>query len=144
MGYGVNEGFYENPLPMSYNFGEQDFTAANAFAIRKPKNARFAKIREIHVAVTTTFTQDTNPGYVRVGTTGDADKFAELNMGTAAATDGYGTHDNDAIEDAGEIIDLENDGDSGASLSQLEVAMVSPTGGTPAGAGIVTVVVEWF
>lgn len=137
---------YDNPLRVSYNMGIHDFGAGgDALALQRPVGRNFARVEEIHVAVTETFTADTTPGYVRIGTASDADKFAELAMGTAADTDGYGTNDDtDAIKAAGKEIDLDNDGDAGASLDQLEVAFVAPTGGTPAGQGYVTIVMSWW
>lgn len=137
---------YDNPLRVSYNMGIHDFGAGgDDLALQRPVGKNFARVEEIHVAVTETFTADTTPGYVRIGTASDADKFAELNMGTAADTDGYGTNDDtDAIKAAGKEIDLDNDGDAGASLDQLEVAFVAPTGGTPAGMGYVTIVMSWW
>lgn len=138
---------YDKPLTISYNFGSHDFGAgAGAHAVQRPKDAKFARIEEIHLGpITETFNQVTTPGYVRVGTASDADKFAELNCAAAAATDGYGTNDDqDAIKAAGLRIDLDRDGDSGASLDQLEVTFVAPTGGTPAGIAVVTVVISWY
>ena len=137
---------YDKPLTISYSFGEQDIAAAGAaFAIQRPAGVSSARVDEIHVSVTETFNAVTTQAYIRIGTASDADKFAELNMGTAAATDGYGTNDDaDAIKEAGKYIDLDRDGDSGAALDQLEVVTVANTGGTPAGIGFVTVTISWF
>jgi hypothetical protein len=138
---------YDNPLTISYNFGSHDFGAgAGAHAVQRPYGTTMCRIEEIHVGpITETFTADTTAAFVRVGTASDPDKFAELAMATAAATDGYGTNDdNDAIKAAGKFIDLNRDGDSGASLDQLEVTFVAPTGGTPAGIGVPTVVLAWY
>ena len=137
---------YDNPLTITYSLGLQDIAAgAFAGAIQKPKGVDSARIEEIHVLVTEVFNAVTTPAYIRIGTASDADKFAELNMGTAAATDGYGTNDDpDAIKAAGLFIDLNRDGDSGAALDQLEVVTVSNTGGTPTGIGYVTVTISWF
>ena len=138
--------FYDNALTVSYNMGAYDFgNASEALAIQRPYGKSWARIEEIHVAVTETFTATTTPAYVRIGTASDNDKFAELNMSTAADTDGWGTNDdNDAIKSAGLDIDLDRDGDSGASLDQLEVNFVAPTGGSPAGIGFVTIVISWW
>lgn len=134
------------PLTISYSFGLHDFAAGNlANAIQRPKGISHARIDELHVGVTEVFNAVTTPAFLRVGTATDADKFAELNMGTAAATDGYGTNDDpDAIKTAGEFIDLDRDGDSGALLDQLEVTTLQNTGGTPTGIGWVTIVVSWY
>ena len=77
---------YENPVRISYYFGAHDFGAgAGAFAIKPPKGKKRGRVVDIHLAPTETFTQTTTPGYVRVGTAADADKYAELNCGAAAA-----------------------------------------------------------
>jgi hypothetical protein len=138
---------YDQPITMSYNFGSHDFGAgAGAHAIRKPLGAKSARIEEIHLGpISEAFTATTTPGYVRIGTAGDADKFAQLDCGVAAISDGYGIdNDPDAVFEAGKYIDLARAGDAGVALNQLEVTFVAPTGGTPAGIGFVTVVVSWF
>lgn len=127
---------YDNPLvgPVTYNFGLHDFGAgAGAFAFKGPPGKR-GRIEDIGVAVTETFNAVTTPGYVRVGTGADPDAYAELNMGTAAATDFYNTQD-----DTDAIINNLLPADT-----QIEVAFVAPTGGTPAGIGYVHIVVTWF
>jgi len=125
---------YSNPLVITYNLGLHDFGAGgDALAIKAPNGYENGRIMDIGVAVTETFTATTLPGYIRIGTTGDADAYAELNMGTAADTDYYNTADDtDAIIDA----DVTN--------TQLEVALVAPTGGTPAGIGHVHITISWF
>ena len=138
---------YDNPLTIAYNVGGlHDFGAgALAFAVQRPANVSMARIEEIHVAVFETFTADTLAAYIQIGTAADADKFAQLEMGLAAITDGWGPNDDaDAIKAAGLMIDLNRDGDSDASLDQLEVNYTSPTGGTPAGTGYVTIVISWY
>jgi hypothetical protein len=138
---------YDAPKQQSYNFGSHDFGAgAGAHAIQRPVGMVSGRVAEIHVGpITEVFNAVTTPGYVRIGTAADADKFAELNMGAAAVSDGYGTNDDpDAVKDAGKFIDLNRDGDSGACLDQLEVTFVAPTGGTPTGIGVVAVMMEWW
>jgi len=137
---------YDNPLTISYNFGVEDFAdAAQALAIQRPNGKKFARIEDLHVAVTETFNAVTTSAFLRIGTASDADKFAELDMTTAADTDGYGTvDDTDAIKAAGKEIDMDNDGDSAAAIDQLEVATIANTGGTPAGQGYITIVVSWW
>lgn len=128
---------YDNPLTVSYNMGLHDFGAGgDALAIKPPPGRNRGRIEDIHVAVTETFNQVTTPAYIRVGTAGDADKYAELNMGAAADTDAYNLRNTGAQTS---VIDLDAD-----SISQVEVAYVAPTGGTPAGIGYVTIVISWF
>ncbi len=125
---------YSNGLTMTYNLGLHDFGAGgDALAIKAPAGYGNGRINDIGVAVTETFTADTTGAFVRLGTTGDADAYAELALGTAADTDYFNTQDDtDAIIDA----DVTN--------TQIEVALVAPTGGTPAGIGHVHVTITWF
>lgn len=125
---------YDNPLSVTYSFGPIDFGAGgDAAAIRAPAGFENGRIKHIGVAVTETFTADTTPGYVRIGTAADPDAYAELNMATAADTDYHCERDDtDAIINAS------------VDSTQLEVAFVAPTGGTPAGIGHVNIVIDWF
>jgi hypothetical protein len=125
---------YDNPLTITYSLGEHDFGAGgDALAIKAPAGFEHGRIRDIGVMVTETFNQVTTPGYVRMGTAADADAYAELNMAAAADTDYYNVRDDtDAIIDAN------------VTDTQIEVALVAPTGGTPAGKGHVNIVIDWF
>ena len=137
---------YDDPLTISYSFGLHDFAAGNlAVAIQRPKGVSSCRVDELHVAVTEVFNGVTTNAFLRIGTASDADKFAELDMGAAAATDGWGTNDDpDAVKAAGLFIDLDRDGDSSAALDQLEVTSLQNTGGTPTGIGWVTIVLSWY
>jgi hypothetical protein len=139
---------YDQPKKVtSHGFGAAHaFSAgAAAHAIRVPLGMNFARIEEVSVLATVTFNAVTTPAYVRVGTAADDNKFAELNLATVAATDSRGSKDDtDAVLPAGQFIDLTRGGDSGAALSQLEVAFIANTGGTPAGTGIPTITVSWW
>lgn len=125
---------YSNPLVITYNLGLHDFGAAgDDLAIKAPTGYEHGRILDIGVAVTETFTNTTTPAYIRIGTTTDPDAYAQMDMGTAADTNYYNTQDDtDAIIDA----DVTN--------TQLEVALVAPTGGTPAGIGHVHITIAWF
>ena len=125
---------YSNPLTITYVVGEHDFGAGgDALAIKAPAGYENGRIRDVGVMVTETFTATTTPGYVRLGTATDADAYAELNMGTAADTNYYNTQD-----DTDAIISAD------VTSTQIEVALVAPTGGTPAGKGYVHITVDWF
>lgn len=128
---------YDHPKTVSYCFGSHDFGAgAGAFALKPPRGCKRGNIVDVQVQVTETFNQVTTPGYVRLGTASDPDKYAELNMGAAAATDAYSLAD---TKKATNRIDMDAD-----SITQVEVVFVAPTGGTPAGIGVVNVVIDWF
>jgi hypothetical protein len=126
---------YDNPLTITYTWGLHDFGAgAAAYEFQGPAG-KSGRLRHVGITVTETFTADTTPGYVRVGTTADPDAYAQLELGTTAVDNGYFSEANDA--DA--IIEPDLPADT-----EVEVDFVSPTGGTPAGAGHVFVVVDWF
>lgn len=129
---------YDLPVRVSYSFPSHDFGAgAGAHAIKPPKGMSQGNVVDIQLfAISETFNQVTTPAYVRLGTSGDADKYAELNCGAAAATDAYNMDDGGTW---GDRIDLTAD-----SISQVEVVFVAPTGGTPAGISAVNVVIDWF
>lgn len=124
---------YEVPRTLvTYTYKEHDFGAgAGAFAIKGPPGKK-GHIEHIGMHVTETFTNVTTPGYIRLGTATDADFYAEVNCGTAADTD-YLSADAGAINHA----DIAPD-------AQVEVALIAPTGGTPAGIGIVQITVAWW
>lgn len=126
---------YSNPIVVTYKFASHDFGAgAGASSFKAPAGYTSGRILDVGLMdITETFTNTTTPGYVRVGTTSDADAYCQLNCGVAAATDTYNTqNDTDAIIDA----DVTN--------TQVEVAFIAPTGGTPAGIASAFVVVAWF
>jgi hypothetical protein len=125
---------YDNPIAISFAFPTHDFGAGAGAVSFKGPPGKTGRLIDIAVHVTETFNQVTTPGYVRVGTGANPDAYAELNMGAAANTDTWNTQDDpDAIIDSGLPAD-----------TQIEVAFVAPTGGTPAGIGNVTIATEWY
>lgn len=120
---------------VTYKFASHDFGGgAGATSFKAPRGFSNGRILDVGLMdITETFTNTTTPAYVRVGTAGDADAYAQLDCGVAAATDTYNTQDDtDAIIEP----DIGN--------SQIEVAFVAPTGGTPAGIASAYVVVGWY
>lgn len=126
---------YDNPRTLVFQFGQHDFGAgAGALSFKLPKGLR-GRIVDVGVMnITETFTQVTTPAYVNVGTSADADAYASLNMGAAAATNTWNT-----VDDTDAIINADIPADT-----QIEVTFVAPTGGTPAGIGTAFVVVNAF
>ena len=137
---------YDNPLVITYSWPEHDFGAgAGAHGIQSPAGLDSCRIIEIHVAVTETFTADTLAGFVRLGTAADPNRYAELQLDTTSLiTNGVGLRSdstalvNTAGYDAG-IIHMAQEG-----ITQIEVVFDSPTGGTPAGKGIVSIALGWW
>ncbi len=126
---------YSNPHVVTYKFASHDFGAgAGATSFKAPAGYTSGRILDVGLMdITETFTNTTTPGYVRVGTSGDADAYCQLDCGVAAATNTYNTQDDaDAIIEA----DIDN--------TQIEVAFIAPTCGTPACTAWGYVVVAWF
>lgn len=132
---------YDNSQQRTYSLGSVDSTSGGPFAIAVPPWAKSARIEGVAFgSVSVAFTADTTGAGVQIGTATDADKFGDFVFGVIAA--------GDAAEvgpvSAGNYIDLERDGDAGAALTQLEVVLVAPTGGTPAGTGDLDIVIGWY
>lgn len=123
---------YSNPAYLTFVLPAVDFGAGDsARAIKLPAGFSAGRLIDVGVAVTETFNAVTTPAFVRIGTASDADAYAQLQMDAAAATDFWNTQDDtDAIIDA-DIPDI----------TQLEVACIAPTGGTPAGIGSVHILI---
>ena len=126
---------YANPrYPVTYTFAGVDFGAGTkTFQLKPPPGVESGRLDLIHAAVTTTFNAVTTQGYVRVGITGDLDKYAEVPMGTTAAN----TSVANTRAQVGESRIRVEDG-------TVLLTCVAPTGGTPAGVGTVTVLIQWF
>lgn len=128
---------YENPnrekhiISHAHDFGAGGLTDSLIIG-PKGKRGRLVDIELFNI--TEAFTADTTPGYVRVGTSGDADAYAEMSCGTAAIKAAYraSQNDTDAIINA----DLPAD-------TAIYVDLVAPTGGMPAGIAGVAVVIDW-
>lgn len=133
--------YYDNPAVVSYSFGSVNFASGSTNALKPPPGMTRGKIVDIQVQVTTLFTAVTNPAFIRLGTPGVPAFYAELNLGVAAATDAYGIRNITAGYDAVVFrsIDIVQD-----NVAQVRVAFIAPTGGSPAGAGVVNIAVAWF
>jgi hypothetical protein len=134
---------YDNPLLLTYTYPALAFGGTSSSStIKPPRGKKQANIEEIHVGVTVLFTAVTTPAFIRLGYSGDHDYYAELNMGTAAASAGYGTSDITA-NPIFRKIDLANDPTPGV-LTGVLVNFVAATGGTPAGTGTVDITLGWY
>lgn len=128
---------YDNPTVVTYTFNPVDFGAGTyAGSIKAPAGFTSGRVIDIGVTeITETFASDTTTGKVLLGTTGDADAYALLDItdGTAA-TDTFNTQDDsDAIISA-TVTD-----------AQIELTTVQCVDGTSAaGIGSPFVVIAWF
>ncbi len=140
---------YDNPMRVSYNFGIHDFGAgSDALAIAVPTGYGRAAIELIAVSATEAFNSVTTEAFVRLGTAADNDRYAELAIGDLANTNAVAVSNKEALGDT----QLKDIGQGGKgivdiiteAISQIELNLVAPVGGTPAGQGYVTVVIGWY
>jgi len=124
---------YDNPTTITYSFGEFDFGNGSESLSVKGLSGKRGVLKDICVSASETFTADTTPAYVEVGTASDPDAFAKLSIATTADTNAI-----TASETSGAIIDSIIPVDT-----QVEVTFVAPTGGTPAGKGYVSITIDW-
>jgi hypothetical protein len=136
---------YSNPLRVTYSFGSIAFTAAIAHQLLPPPGRNWARVVDIHVRATVTFTNVTTGALVNLGTVASAARYATLNCAaTAAATSinlgsAGGTPYNEASVIFQKVIDLANDG-----TAFVQAQVVAPTGGSPAGTGYLDITLAWW
>lgn len=128
---------YANPQQrITYTYSGIDFGAGDKAASFQGPKGMAGKLKDIVLPnVTEVFNEVTTPGYVRIGTASDADHYAEANLASTGATDTFVATQDDT--DALIITDIPAD-------TQVEVAFIAPTGGTPTGIADVQIVVEWY
>lgn len=136
---------YDALYPVTYKFPAMNFvTGAGAYKLPIPRTARFARVMDLMVVATTTFTQTTTGAVVQIGDGVTAAAFASLPVGGLTAgnsitgqdiaagvwVSNYEAQANPAVGNAGVLHDL-------------VMTIVAPTGGTPAGVGDVYVIVGY-
>lgn len=133
MAHGI--GTYDNPFYVTYSVGEHDFGAGGESLSIKGPSGKKGRLKFICLSATEAFTADTTSAKVQIGTAADVDAYAQLDCATTADTDSIEASD----EDTGTITDPDIPADT-----QVEVTLVAPTGGTPAGKGFVNFVIGWY
>lgn len=147
---------YTNPIRVTYT--RTVGTSDAAWTVSPPPGTTQCRVADISASVTTTFTATTTESYIGVGVTGNETTLGKLAFGTtaAAAVLGFKTQKNyPAVTGTANptvpVLDLS--GTSNTITGTPKVAEVSGpilltyhanTGGTPAGAAIVDVTLEWF
>lgn len=129
---------YDNLCVMSYNLGLVDYGAGDVTRyIRIPRGATFGRILEVNHDVTETFTNTTTAGATKIGRSGSLAAYLSIPLGVTATGASYGLRDVAATVLATPWRKSSND------ISELIVTCLAPTGGTPAGIALVTVVIGW-
>lgn len=127
---------YSNPNRRTYHFANVDFGAGDTAQSFQGPKGKAGRLIAIHLSATETFNSVTTDANIQCGTAADPDAFALFVPGDVAATDAVST--DDGVTDADAIISADIPADT-----QVEMTFTAPTGGTPAGIGSVTVVVDW-
>ena len=129
---------YDNPQIQTYSFGLFDFgTAGDATAIAVPAGKTRCRVIDINVCATETFN---GTAKIEIGTAGDANRYAELNLLTLADTNGLSMNPATEAFDVGYggkgVVDITTE-----AITQLEVVF---TAATTTGIGATSIVIGWW
>jgi len=131
---------YDNPRVQIYSLGSYNLggTGSDAFAIPVPDGMSRCRIDDINAMCTETFTD--GAAKVEIGTAGDANHYAELNIGTLADTNGLSMDRETEAFDNGQggkgVVDIATEG-----ITQLEVVL---TEADTDGIAFINIVISWW
>lgn len=131
---------YDNYKTVTYKFAAVNFASASALKLPIPRGAKFARVLDIMLSASVTFTQVTTPAQMQVGDGSTANKFAAIVVGALAAGSTLTGNDVSQVWNANYLAGNYN---SGAGLHDLIATPVAPTGGTPAGTADVYILVGY-
>lgn len=133
---------YDNLKTVCHSFAAVSLASGNVTKkLKVPRGAQMARVLDILMAASVTFTQTTTPAVVQVGDGTTADAFASLTVGALASGSTLGG--GDVANGVFKAVYLAGNYNSGAGLHDLIVTFVAPTGGTPAGTADVIVIVGY-
>lgn len=124
---------YSKPLFVTYGHGLLVMTNALTTNLIPPPGSKNGRVEDIHLRSTVTFTNTTTAALVNVGTAASATKYAQLNCGVTAA----GASLNGPVISSD--INFDRDG-----VTSVQLQVVAPTGGSPAGTGFLDVIMAWY
>ena len=146
---------YTNPIRVTYT--RTVGTSDAAWTVSPPPGTSQVRVADISASVTTTFTATTTESYVGVGVTGNETTLGKLAFGTtaAAAVLGFKTQKNRSgtgtqnptvpvLDLTGTANTITGTPSAAEVLGPILITYHANTGGTPAGAAIVDVTLEWF
>lgn len=125
---------YSNPSTICINYGLWDFGEGSETMSFKLPNGMSGRLRDVIVQATETFNAVTTEGEVNLGSADGGKQYANCGLGTLADKASYRLSDNSA-----DLVLATLPADTA-----ICVALVAPTGGTPAGKGFVTIVIDCF
>lgn len=142
---------YSNPTRITYS--RAIATTDTTWAVRRPLGATAVRVADISVSVTTTYNAVTTPAKIGVGVAGNVNDLGYVSLGTTAAGSTVGLSDQ-AVRDtnpnyqAFTLTGADNTLDTAETmpdaLGPVLITFVANTGGTPAGAGVADVTLDWF
>lgn len=138
---------YDPLNAVTYTFAAVNFGAGNSTQkLPIPRSARFARVMDIMVSCSTTFTQVTTGALVQIGDGTTPAAFAQLAIGGLTAGNTISGRDQTSVTGCwianyigGSNLAVGVNG----ILHDLVATFVAPTGGTPAGVGTVFIVVGY-
>lgn len=144
---------YSTPLRISYTFSTA--TTNTTWAIAKPKGMTACRVADLQVSVTTTYNAVTTEAKLAVGVASNTDVAGYITFGTTAAgsATGWASEWIRETNPLRPLLDLTASSNPSAvstaaealeALGPVLVTFTANTGGSPAGAGVATVVLEWF
>jgi hypothetical protein len=133
---------YDKPNRVTYLFENHDFGAGSGTHNIVGPKGKAGFLRDFGIQdVTETFTNDTTPGYIAIGTSSDADAYGdELDLATTAANSGLTVLSSNSSQAS---IDAAFPDRTIPADTTVRVTMTAPTGGTPAGIAKPYVVIDW-
>lgn len=141
---------YQNPTTVTYT--RSVAVTTTTWAIAPPTGCTKARVKGISASVTTTYNAVTTPAYVRVGVANNIAVAAELNLSTTAAGASIGWSARKGTNPLVPVIDLTGANNTAITtypevaefLGPVLITFTANTGGTPAGAAVVEVTIDWF
>lgn len=127
---------YADPDRRFYSFPGVAFGTSTAQYINGPRGKK-GTLKAIHVSATVLFTAVTTSGRVDVGNATTAAAYGSLTLGTLAAAAAMSS------DDSGQTADPIVANHEIAANTVVKVSFVAPTGGSPAGTGTVSVMIDW-
>lgn len=118
---------------VNYHFAAKSFATGSTAKLPIPRGAKFARVLDILLVASVTFTQVTSPALVQVGDGTTADAFASITVGGLAAGNSLSGNDVAQVWKANYL--------ANPALHDLVATFVAPTGGTPAGTADVYILV---
>ena len=125
---------YSNPSTICINYGLWDFGEGSETMSFKLPNGMSGRLRDVIVQATETFNAVTTEAEVNIGSADGGKQYANCGLGTLADKASYRLSDNSADLVLASL----------AADSNIFVALLAPSGGTPAGKGFVTIVIDCF